>query len=178
MTSLLPPNATDIELAIEESITRASDLPVKLRALHRPDSCPNNLLPWLAWQRSVDTWNNDWADGVKRQQIKSAYRVHQLKGTAAAVKAAVQAFGSSLVIREWWQKNPVGAPYTFELVLTMGANVPNTAEYQQQIIDSVNRAKPLRAQFTLTTGLSAAGGVALHGIIRPAVYRRLDFKEA
>ncbi|MBD3814251.1 MAG: phage tail protein I, partial [Betaproteobacteria bacterium] len=82
-------------------------------------------------------------------------------------------FGSSLALREWFQTVPNGTPYTFELILTTGANVPNTAAYQQDIVDEVFRTKPVRAHFTLTTGLASSGGIGLLAAARPFIYRRL-----
>jgi len=46
MNSLLPPNATDTERAIEATTERTTDLPVPLRTLWNPDTCPADLLPW------------------------------------------------------------------------------------------------------------------------------------
>lgn len=54
--SLLPPNNTPQERALEATTARISDIPVPLRQLYNPDTCPINLLAWLGWQLSTDSW--------------------------------------------------------------------------------------------------------------------------
>lgn len=176
--SLLPPNATEQERALEQTTARIEDVPVGLRDLWNADTCPTELLPWLAWALSLDAWKPYWPEAVKRQRIKQAVEIQRQKGTVKSVRDVVESFGSSLALREWHQVTPVGEPHTFEVFLTMGASVPNTAEYQQDIIDEVSRTKPVRSHFTLTAGLSATGGIGLQGAIRPTIYRRLSTTEA
>lgn len=175
--SLLPPNATRLEQALESAAARAADLPVPLRQLWNPDTCPVELLPWLAWSLSLDGWQPYWPERVKRQRIKSAIEIQRRKGTARSVREVVASFGGGLALREWWQTQPPGKAHTFDLVLTLGAGVPNTAEYQQDIVDEIDRTKPVRSHYTLTVGISAQGGLGLLGAARPITYRRLQFSE-
>jgi phage tail P2-like protein len=177
MSSLLPPNATDTEHAIEATTERTTDLPVPLRTLWNPDTCPADLLPWLAWALSIDSWKDYWPEAVKRQRIRQAIEIQRRKGTAQSVRDVVESFGGGLAMREWWQKEPVSTPHTFELVLTLGGSVPATAEYQEDIISEVSRTKPVRSHFTFTAGLSATGGLGLGGIIRTAAFARLRLTE-
>ena len=176
--SLLPPNATQIERAIEQAQARAATVAVPLRELWNPDTCPAHLLPWLAWTLSLDSWQPYWPESVKRERIRMAVEIQRRKGTAKSVRDVVRSFGSSLAIREWWQLEPKGTPHTFELVLTLGAGVPNTVEYQQDVIAEVERTKPVRSHFTLTLGLAATGGLGLGGAARPVIYRRIQCNEA
>jgi len=60
----------------------------------------------------------------------------------------------------------------------MGASTPNDAMFQQDIIDEINRTKPLRSHFTLTAGLSSDGGIGVAGAARSVVYRRISLEEA
>lgn len=176
--TLLPPNATEQEYAIEQVTARVEDVPVGLRDLWNPDTCPVELLPWLAWSLSLDAWKAYWPEAVKRERIKQAILIQRRKGTAKSVRDVVETFGSAVALREWHQTVPVGAPHTFEVILTMGASVPNTAEFQQDIVDEVSRTKPVRSHFTLTAGLSSSGGLGLQGVARPVIYRRLNTAEA
>jgi phage tail P2-like protein len=171
--SLMPPNATATERAIEQAGTRFEDITLPHRSLWNPDTCPAELLPWLAWALSIDSWKTYWPESIKRARIRTAMEIQRKKGTAKSVRDVVQSFGSSLALREWFQTVPNGTPYTFELILTTGTNVPNTAAYQQDIVDEVSRTKPVRAHFTLTTGLAASGGIGLLAAARPFIYRRL-----
>lgn len=172
--SLLPPNATDAERALEATTATASDLPVPLRSLWNPDTCPAALLPWLAWALSLDSWQPYWPERIKRQRIRDAIEIQRRKGTAKSVRDVVRSFGSSLAIREWWQRAEPGEPHTFDVTLTLGADVPNTADYQQDIVDEITRTKPVRSHFTFTAGLNATGGVGIAGAGRAFVYRRLS----
>jgi phage tail P2-like protein len=91
--SLLPSNATDQERAIDLTTARVGDPPVPLRSLWDPETCPADLLPWLAWGLSVDEWQPSWPEGRKRAVIAASIEVHRRKGTRAAVVQAVAAAG-------------------------------------------------------------------------------------
>lgn len=86
--SILPPNATSVERAIDRASAAALErLPVYLiRWVKDPDSCPLALLPWLAWEYQVDTWNINWSEQKKRDAIKRAHYIHRHRGTVAAVR--------------------------------------------------------------------------------------------
>ena len=90
---LLPPNATAQERALSSTTARIDALPVPIRHLWNPETCPAEHLPWLAWALSVDDWNADWPEETKRAAIKASYLVHRHKGTPGAVRIALQAVG-------------------------------------------------------------------------------------
>nr|BDD47148.1 phage tail protein I [Saccharospirillaceae bacterium] len=176
--SFLPPNVTALERALEKTINRTTDLPSPLRALWSTDDCPAELLPWLAWAMSLDTWSEDWPEAVKRSQIRNAVQIHRRKGTAKSVRDVVASFGAALALQEWWQKDPIGVPYSFEITLTVGAGVPATAAYQEDIIEEVLRTRPRRSQFTFIAGVSSEGAMGLGGAMRAVIYNRLRLAEA
>ena len=130
--SILPPNATAVERAIDRASAAALErLPVYLiRWVKDPDSCPLALLPWLAWEYQVDTWNINWSEQKKRDAIKRAHYIHRHRGTVAAVRHALvdSPFGTDIV--EWFNQNPKGDPYTFRLNVYQN-DLPVT-EYDQQ----------------------------------------------
>ena len=74
--SLLPPNATLLERALERLINQATDIPVTIKTLWDPLLCPAELLPWLAWAYSVDRWMDSWPEQIKRQVINDAFVIH------------------------------------------------------------------------------------------------------
>ena len=81
---LLPPNATALEralAAVVEGLLRG--LPVSVRELRDPGVCPPARLPWLAWERHVDTWRGDWPVGLRRAAVRDSFRRHALAGTRA-----------------------------------------------------------------------------------------------
>ncbi len=176
--ALLTSNATNLERNIEQAISRIEDVPVDFEKIWNPDDCPAELLPWLAWSMSLDSWKSYWPEGVKRERIKQAVAIQRKKGTVKSVRDVVESFGSDVALREWHETNPVGDPHTFKVTMTMGEGVPNTAAYQLDIVNEIERTKPKRSHFELVAGLLANSGVGLQGIARPIVYRRLVMEEA
>ena len=175
VASLLPPNATPLERAIEQAMARNYDLPVGLRDLWNPSTCTIELLPYLAWGLSLDSWSPDWPEAVRRERVRQAISIQRRKGTAASVRAVVGTFGGTVAIREWWEMQPPGPPHTFQLVLNVsGQNgAPADAAFVDDVIAEVRRTKPVRSHFTFTQGIDAAGAVGLIGVARPATYARL-----
>lgn len=91
MSDLLPPNSTGLERRLAEAQQHLGDLPVEIRHLRTPATCPPALLPHLAWELSVDEWNPAWGEDVKRRVIAESIRVHRHKGTRGAVRRALEA---------------------------------------------------------------------------------------
>lgn len=139
---LLPPNATQQERAIAETIGRVSDVPVLLRDLWNPQTCPANLLPWLAWGMSVDEWNPDWSEQQKRDLIAASVDIHRKKGTIGAVKAVARSFNRNILIKEWWQETPAGVPHTFRITLSTGSA---SIEVQSSVQKAIEQVKPVRS---------------------------------
>lgn len=167
MTSILPPNSSRLERAIETAL-QVLPVPRAVRPLFDPDTCPIELLPWLAWQLGIRSWSNDWPEAVRRERVRRAVEIQRMKGTLGAVRAAVGIFGGNVSIREWWQKTPKGVPHTFDLVLTLNDLTGETpsSEYIDQVLEEVRQAKPLRSHFTFTMGLYAASPVGMAAVAR------------
>ncbi|MEZ1745685.1 MULTISPECIES: phage tail protein I [Pseudomonas] len=137
---LLPLNSTQMERALADVMFR--DPPVPLRELMDPERCPVGLLPYLAWAWSVDRWDMSWSEDVKRKAIAASFRIHQRKGTIAALRRVVEPLGYLLEVIEWWETAPLGVPGTFRLrigVLDSGITDVMYAEVERLIDD----AKPL-----------------------------------
>lgn len=90
--SLLPANATSLERNLSQTLAQATDLPVPIRQLWNPATCPKPLLTWLAWSFSVDEWNPNWGEDVQRRVIEQSVQVHRRKGTRGAVRRALEAY--------------------------------------------------------------------------------------
>lgn len=174
--TLLPPNATALERALEAAAARISDVPVPLRALSNPWTCPLSLLPYLAWALSIDAWSSDWPELVKRNRVAAALAIQRQKGTAASVRSVVESFGGAVALREWWQTTPRGAPHTFDLVVSLDGLVgpEQTAAFADAVIAEVHRAKPVRSIFTFSQALSARSTLVTVAAIRPSVFTRLQ----
>lgn len=117
MSDLLPPSATAAERALSEAIARSGSVPVAVREVWNPDTCPPNLLPWLAWAFTVDSWDASWTDEQKRGAIKAAIAVHKHKGTIGALRDALAGVGFDAQMQEWFNQIPAGDPYTFKLLI-------------------------------------------------------------
>lgn len=176
--SLLPPNASSAERAIEAATARIGDVPTPLRDLWDPDTCPYELLPWLAWALSIDAWKPYWPEHIKRARLRTALDIQRRKGTAQSVRQVVAAFGGAVQLREWFQMDPPGVPHTFEMVLTLAGEGGETAtaQFVDDVIGEVSRTKPVRSHFTFTQGLQATGGIGIGAAARAAVYRRLQLQ--
>lgn len=172
--SLLPPTSTAQELAAEQAMSRIADIPIDLNAtLWNPMICPPYQLPFMAWGLSIDAWDENWPLAVRRQRVASALDIQRRKGTVKAVRDVVSSFGGSMVLREWWQTSPRGAPYTFDIIITVGGSFgAMPASYIDDIIAEVGRTKPVRAHFTVTQGLTANTGILLAAAGRPVSVHR------
>lgn len=174
MTSILPPNSTPTERAIETSATYVRDLVVPIRYLWNPETCPAAFLPWLAWSWSVDSWNPDWSEATKRAVIAASPRVHRLKGTVAAVRAAAQAVAGSAPVRivEWFR--PGGSNLPFRSALDVDVSTGAPAGLPHDLIAAVQGAKPLRSHLAVRLSARApAFTLATTLIRRPIIAARL-----
>lgn len=115
--TLLPPNATTLQKDIEQATAmRLGDVDIPNRWLMYPDKCPEHILPWLAWALSVDVWNTQWAEGIRRSVIQSSVEIHRHKGTVSALKMALQSFNfDNVTIEEWFEYG--GNPYMFRVFI-------------------------------------------------------------
>ena len=175
--SLLPPNASALDLAAETVVHRhLSQIPQPHRLLWNPDTCPIDYLPWLAWSMGVEAWRSEWPEHIKRAIVRNAVEVQRRRGTIKSVRDTVAAFGGAISIREWWQTTPMGQPHTFELVFTMSGQDGEqaSAAFVQDVMAEVYRVKPARAHFTFIQGITTAASTKLAAVGRPVNYARLD----
>lgn len=152
---LLPAGSSPLEVAAAEACAHLQQLPVPLRTLWNPQTCPVALLPYLAWAWSVDRWDQTWPEETKRAVVASAQFVHRRKGTIAAIRRVVEPLGYLIRITEWWQNN--AAPGTFRLdvgVLETGI----TEEMYNELERLISDAKPVSRLLTgLTINLDSSG---------------------
>lgn len=149
MSDLLPCNSTDQERALEETTSRISDAPVVVRQVWNPDTCPSNVLPWLAWAFSVDDWDTNWTDEQKRRVIKESVYSQRIKGTIGAVTRQLAALGYEIKILEWFQQEPEGTPYTFQVYITAN-QYPLTQNDYRKIRQVIDTNKNLRSHLDET----------------------------
>jgi phage tail P2-like protein len=176
VSELLPPASTGLERALNKLVKqRLANLPWYLREVWNPQTCPEHLLPWLAWALSIDSWDATWPVHIKRARIASAIAVQRRKGTVQSVVDVVRSFGGAVRFREWWQTTPPGTPHTFHLNVALGGQeeAPSST-FIDQVIAEVQRTKPVRSHFDFTVAVNARGAIGLRGVARPIVYARLS----
>ncbi|ADE87923.1 tail protein [Escherichia phage vB_EcoM_ECO1230-10] len=164
MSDLLPSNATAQERALAGTVARISDVPVVVREVWNPDTCPVSVLPWLAWAFSVDDWDTNWTEQQKRDTIKQSIVSQRIKGTIGAVKRQLAALGLDIRIVEWFRMATTGAPYTFEVYITIDQTSATQADLNRikQIIDT---NKNLRSHMVKTSLTVKSTAVVRTGII-------------
>ena len=136
-TRLLPVGSSALEVAAARACADIENTPVPLRHLWDADTCPANLLPWLAWAFSVDRWDENWPEATKRDVIRAAWFIHAHKGTIGAVRRVVEPLGYLINVTEWWQTND--PPGTFRLdigVLDTGITEEMYYEMERLIADA------------------------------------------
>ncbi|HGP0346212.1 TPA: phage tail protein I [Serratia marcescens] len=161
--TLLPPNAIPEERALERAtIEEVLSIPDLIRIVKNPALCPVELLPWLAWEYSVDTWNTDWTEAEKRAAIARAAYIHRHRGTRAAIEMSLSSSPFASDVIEWFEKTPRGEPYTFSLDVTQDDR-PITLGDVQDLKSAVMKGKNLRSWFDVTFKGSLDGKVILAG---------------
>ncbi|MCJ1959641.1 phage tail protein I [Novosphingobium mangrovi (ex Hu et al. 2023)] len=177
--SLLPPNATAAERALEEAMLSGIDLSA-VGTLHDPWTCPAEVLPFLAWFVAISHWDTTWSEAQKRAAVAAAIPFHKIKGTRAAVEQVLARFDEKLSVREWWEIDPPRPAHTFE-VRADALEIPAsflTQEVAEAIIADVAAAKPLRAHFDFVQNLDLASGLHVAGGARGGAVARADYAAA
>ena len=93
VASLLPPNTTNLDKALEQVAAPALS-PVVLRSTYDPEAIPADLLPWLAWGENVPYWPAD--ETQQRDMVARSHKLHGMIGTAAGLRAAARFTGAKV----------------------------------------------------------------------------------
>ena len=115
--TLLPPSSTPVERKLAQTGADIENVPLPIRTLRRAAVAPAALLPWLAWERSVDRWDDSWTVAAQRKAVANSFKIHQIKGTIGALRRVVEPLGYLLEVTEWHQMAPEGARGTFRLTI-------------------------------------------------------------
>lgn len=165
MTSLLPPNASALDRKTETVMAGIEEIPMAIRDIFSAESCPADFLPFLAWAMSVDYWNEDWSDTVKRRVIAGSFAWHRIKGTEGAVRQALASLGATVDITEWWQMDPPGVPHTFSVAVWANENLQPgepviTDGLAADMQKAIEASKPVRSHYVMTLGARFDGELA------------------
>ena len=174
MSEFFPPNWTPLEYALAKSISRVSNVPIPFEPIWNPATCPETLVPWLAWAFSVDAWDSTWTDAQKRAVIAQSVSIHRQKGTVGSVQAIVSALGmgGAVLLQEWWQTVPKGPAHTFQVTI---ASTNLAADIQNSLVAAITRVKPVRSSFSVVNVNGFAGKINAVGYASPTLYTRLEF---
>jgi len=169
MSSLLPPNASELDRNIEQVAINSTDLPVQITDLWDPFSCPLSLLPWLAWAVSVDEWDDRWPENIKRQVVQNSFDVHRYKGTPYAVQKALDSLNIKSFLREWWEPDGSQEPGTMTAVALVNENLTDDTDgllnkdTLEQVTRVIKSAKRGVIHFDVELGVYFNESVAISG---------------
>lgn len=141
---LLPSNSTALERAL--SLTSARMLDIDMDAIRRCSlaaECTAELLPILAWDRSVDVWRNSWTEAQKRAVVAGSLAYHKRKGTPAALELALSQLDFETSLTEWFEYG--GDPYYFRVTVTAQSR-PLTLDDYASMKAIIYAAKNVRSQ--------------------------------
>ena len=175
--TLLPPNASPLERAADDAAAAAlAGVPVPLRDLWNPATCPIALLPFLAWGVSIDFWDASWTDQEKRDAVAAAIEAQRRKGTRASLREVLDRFDPLIELVEWFEDRGTLEPHTFRLELPGPAE--SAVAYDEALIGALLRdiaaVKPLRSHMLAVHRLRAQAQVGLLGAATTATFTRLD----
>lgn len=163
MSDLLPPNATPLEKAIALTIARLSDIAIDINTLWDSARCPVELLPWLAWSLSVDTWNSNWPEDIKRRVIADSFHLHGLKGTVQAIKTALSSLGVDAdIIEQKVQFTATVMAWVRRNLNTDGQSLLSP-ELTQDLLQRIEHSKRASVHITLELGLKMYGALSVSG---------------
>ncbi|MBF0195461.1 MAG: phage tail protein I [Magnetococcales bacterium] len=160
MKTLLPANASELERDLEQVAARIDEIPVPIKHLWNPHTCPIELLPWLAWALSIDFWHEQWPEERKRQVIADSILWHSKKGTIGAVKSMLEKFGVVASVSEWFEYG--GDPFTFKVDMTSGG--PVTKASIDQAISAIAASKNSRSHLEKITVNRTHNGSVYRGM--------------
>ncbi|WP_341204786.1 phage tail protein I [uncultured Sulfitobacter sp.] len=154
LPTVLPPNAQQVELDLEQMSGRLLGFGDPIAALWDASACPEHLLPYLAWGFSVEVWDSAWPEAYKRQVLVNAVQVHRAKGTVGSVRRALSGIGFRTDISEWFEYG--GDPHTFLLDAfgedVFAAGMAIDARTLALVTSILVNLKPLRSHFELRIG--------------------------
>jgi phage tail P2-like protein len=178
----LPPTATPLAKALDILEERLFGLPVQM-ITKDPWTVDVALLDHLAWEHSVDVWDLDWPEDVKRRVIAASSEVHRFKGTPFAIKAALAAFDVDTELLEWWEAGGVSSGLqagSFRITAYAGrglyGDTENTIDIRMVFAMNavVQRVAPVSRKLMFRLGERFRSGVFLRTDVWPAYLNKAE----
>ena len=130
--------AVEFEKTFKGNIVTEID---KLAIYKNLESHSDKVLSELAWQYSIDNWQEILPKDVKINLIKNAYWGHAKKGTKIAVTENLKKLNYPLKIQEWYEYN--GKPFTFKIFTSHLNSNPNWIDELMIIIDKYKNCRSI-----------------------------------
>lgn len=166
MAGLVPSSAGAFVRAMDTVLeARITSLAVPVMQALDPDEAPLATLPWLAAHYGLTHWSSAWPESTQRASIAAARQVLRLRGTKAGALLAIQSYGSSAEIIEWFED--LGAAVgTWRVVLSEGSDPGIDPIAQAEILAALERVRPLSRPVALSVQGSAEAPVYVTVVAR------------
>lgn len=174
--TLLPPNSSTFEQHLEQVSSRIDDIPAPIRDLFSAEDCPAELLPWLAWSLSIDSWKDYWPEHIKRARIKDAIKIAKSKGTRRSIESIVKSFGGEIELKEWYEQDTQQVPFSFNILLNINNLGAQTAAFLTDIVNEIKKLCPRRSQFEVRQGITANTDIKIGTGVRVAKFIHIKAK--
>ena len=161
VSNLLPKNANQFERDLEDTTARIDEVPITIRDSWNAEDCPVELLPWLAWAFSLDSWQGYWTEDVKRQRIRDAIAIQQKKGTKKSILDVIEAYGAEAQLTESFDpvvSGQVLAPRQFAVDLNINSVGVQNSSFTADLFDAVRTFKRCGSYFELRQLIEIGGG--------------------
>lgn len=97
---------------------------IKRLFLRDPDNCPNETLPLLIAEYSLEEFiEPGLVESAIRALLKAAPRLHQIKGKPPGIRYALDQIGLKVQFTDWFEAVPEMAAGTHEIFIDVGANL-------------------------------------------------------
>lgn len=162
--TLLPANATPLERALAVVVTELLEaVAIPVRLLRSADHAPEAWLPWLAWERHVDTWLDSWPMALRRDAIRDSFRRHAHAGAVAGDRRILAEAGAAYDYTEH-----TGAQHHRVTVRVLNSqDLRVSVEDLRRALAAVGRASvhyTVTAQVGFAAPLFLAGGAAARSV--------------
>ncbi len=136
--------AIEFEKSMKQGVI--SKLP-KLALYKNLEQQSDEVLSELAYQYSIDNWEETLSREVKINLIKNAYWAHAKKGTKVAIMENLKKLNTPVEIKEWFEYN--GAPFTFKISSFYPKTEINWIETLIEIIEKYKNSRSICTEYEM-----------------------------
>ena len=127
--------------ALDDELQKVTAATRDALILPRIDELSEEVVDLLAWQWSVDFYDNTMPLADKRNTVKQSIAMHRIKGTRRAVELALHMVYTSGEVSEWFEYG--GQPYYFRVRFIEPENI--CTEDVDRVIRIINAVKNTRS---------------------------------